>query len=30
MMIVMMVAMIAAITWEYAAAQQDGHRCSKD
>jgi hypothetical protein len=30
MVIVMMVAMIVAIAWEYAAAQQDDHRCSKD
>ncbi|HEV8073153.1 MAG TPA: hypothetical protein VGP21_03390 [Opitutaceae bacterium] len=32
MMIVMVVVMIATATiaWEYAAAQQDDHRCSKD
>jgi heme/copper-type cytochrome/quinol oxidase subunit 2 len=31
MMVVMMVVMIAtaAIAWEYAAAQEDDHRCSK-
>jgi hypothetical protein len=29
-MIVMMIAVIVATAWEYAAAQQDDHRCSKD